>query len=92
VKRAFLITVLLVALVPLLGFAITHNDEQAPTDVDLQCTVVVQKGDTLWSIAETFREPHTDIRRMVYMIRKANDLHSAVVYPGQKLTIPVAKH
>jgi hypothetical protein len=49
---------------------------------------VVSGGDTLWSIAAREYGGDTDLRRLVYEIRKANSLKTSAVRPGERLTLP----
>ncbi len=49
--------------------------------------VVVQPGETLWSIAQHLA-PQADPRATVQRIRELNGLGSAVVVPGQPLVVP----
>ncbi len=48
----------------------------------------VREGDTLWSIAQSYDEDYDDIRYFIYQIKKANDLQSDYIVPGQALKIP----
>lgn len=50
--------------------------------------IVVQPGDTLWSIAKS-TIPNKDPRDVIGAIRDRNQLSSATVYPGQVLKIAV---
>ena len=50
--------------------------------------VIVEPGDTLWNIARQ-QSPSRDPREVVWEIRTANQLEQAVVYPGQRLQVPV---
>ncbi|HPT83751.1 MAG TPA: LysM peptidoglycan-binding domain-containing protein [Limnochordia bacterium] len=50
--------------------------------------VVVQPGDTLWTIAAR-QMPGEDPRDAVARIRQLNQLFSAEIYPGQVLTLEV---
>ena len=50
--------------------------------------VVVQPGDTLWSIART-QVPSEDPRDIVGSLRDLNQLESADIFPGQVLTVLV---
>jgi LysM repeat protein len=50
-------------------------------------TIVVQPGQTLWSIAKDFA-PQRDVRETVYEIRRINGLDSAMVRSGQILVLP----
>jgi nucleoid-associated protein YgaU len=49
--------------------------------------VVVQPGDTLWSIA-TERYPADDVRARVDSIEEANGLQSPRIFIGQTLRLP----
>lgn len=49
--------------------------------------VVVQPGESLWSIA-TDIAPHSDPREVILRIREMNDLGANHVYPGQSLAVP----
>lgn len=48
---------------------------------------VVLPGDTLWSIAARHL-PSRDPYRMIYEIRRLNDLPDHVIHPGQELILP----
>jgi LysM domain-containing protein len=49
--------------------------------------VVVQPGDSLWSIAER-AEPHSDPRIVIQQITDINALPSAQIAVGQRLWVP----
>jgi len=51
--------------------------------------ITVHRGDTLWSIARTFGDAQTDTRKLVGEICRVNKLDSPVIYPGQRLLVPV---
>lgn len=51
--------------------------------------VIVDHGDTLWSIAQANYDQSGDMRQYVYKIRKLNDLQTAMIYPGQVLHLPI---
>ena len=50
-------------------------------------SVVVQPGDTLWSIAADAAGTG-DVRAVVDRIQELNDLHDTVLIPGQVLELP----
>ena len=50
-------------------------------------SVVVQSGDTLWSIAEDVAGT-ADVRAVVARIQQLNDLQGTVLVPGQVLELP----
>jgi len=70
-----------------LGWNKAVNPDSASTGTHE--VVVVQPGDTLWSIARGLCSDRADVRRLVYEIRQLNGLQSAVIHPGQHLIIPV---
>jgi nucleoid-associated protein YgaU len=49
--------------------------------------VVVQPGDTLWSIA-TSLDGDGDVRAVVDQIQELNGLNGATLVPGQTLLLP----
>lgn len=49
--------------------------------------VVVQPGDTLWSVAARHR-PHHDLPGRIEEIRRLNDLPGHTIHPGQELVLP----
>ncbi|MBP7892530.1 MAG: LysM peptidoglycan-binding domain-containing protein [Firmicutes bacterium] len=51
--------------------------------------VTVQPGDTLWSIARRVSEGKADLRVLTHRIQKLNALDSAMLLPGQSLTVPL---
>lgn len=56
----------------------------SPVEYD---TVVVSKGDTIWSIASNLGG---DINRNVYEIKKLNNIDNSIIFVGQKLLVPVS--
>ena len=79
--RALLVA-LVVLMVGLSLARIAHGGSPAP-----DTTVVVQPGDTLWSIAAS-HYPADDVRVRVDDIEQANRLRSPVIEVGQTLRLP----
>ena len=52
-----------------------------------ESSVVVESGDTLWSIASSL-DSDTDVRSMIDEIQRLNGLESADLVPGQVLLLP----
>ncbi len=75
--------VMLLALSVSLWLAIVAHGGTAAQD----STVVVQPGDTLWSIAAQ-RYPSDDVRERVDGIELANGLHSPLIEVGEILKLP----
>jgi LysM repeat protein len=74
--------VLGLALCVSLGLAVAAHGSSAG-----DTTVVVQPGDTLWSIASQ-RYPSDDVRARVEDIERANGLHSPLIEVGETLRLP----
>ncbi|SFK50661.1 LysM peptidoglycan-binding domain-containing protein [Geodermatophilus ruber] len=51
-------------------------------------SVVVQPGDTVWSIAARIAGEEEDVRAVVDAIQELNELKGAAVVPGQALLLP----
>ncbi len=65
------------------GFALGARGSTQPAET----TVVVQPGDTLWSIASE-RYPSDDVRARVQDIEHANGLQGPTIEVGQTLKLP----
>ena len=83
-------TVLLVALVMMLGVSLTSQAKAAgnvpaPTET---ISISVGQGETLWGIAGEFA-PDRDPREFVAELVELNGLGSSVVQAGQSLAVPV---
>ena len=76
------LAVLVVALTGIGMAAAAHGSTPAPSS-----TVVVQPGDTLWSIAAQ-RYPGDDVRDRVQDIEAANGLHGPQIEAGETLRLP----
>jgi nucleoid-associated protein YgaU len=74
------------------GFAIVQSvasvTSPEPASVT-ESSVIVSSGDTLWDIAAEYAGEGTDVRKMVYSIKKRNDLTGSSLQAGQLLIIPV---
>ena len=64
------------------------TSEPAPAAVSLG-QLVVQPGDTLWSVARSIA-PDRDPRDVVAQLRRLNDLPSGALRVGQQLLLPVS--
>lgn len=51
--------------------------------------VEIQKGDTVWSIAQSFMREEDNTKEYVDFILKFNHMSSAKILPGQNIIIPV---
>jgi nucleoid-associated protein YgaU len=51
-------------------------------------SVVIERGQTLWTLAEEGTTVDGNVQETVDRIMAANHLESAAVYPGERLRIP----
>ncbi|MFW6269722.1 MAG: cell division suppressor protein YneA, partial [Bacillota bacterium] len=50
--------------------------------------IEIEEGDSLWKIASEYRQENTDLRKIIYKIKRINRMDSVLLSPGQKLKIP----
>jgi LysM repeat protein len=87
-KYAF---VILISMLLFSGFAIVQSvaSVTSPEPASLvETTMIVSSGDTLWEIAAEYAAEGSDIRKMVYSIKKRNNLTGSSLQAGQLLIIP----
>jgi nucleoid-associated protein YgaU len=77
---------LLAAIITFAAPALAHVRSTPAVPTSAPAVVVVQPGDTLWSIARRVA-PDRDTRQVVAALRRINALPTADVQPGQRLTI-----
>ena len=81
-----LLTAIVLLLVLLLANAVGAS---VSDDATVHSTYQVVGGDTLWDIASEYTVPGEDVRRVVFEIRRLNDLDGSVIIPGQVLRVPI---
>lgn len=47
----------------------------------------VCKDDTVWNIAEEYKEDNKDIMQYIYKLKRLNNMTSSNIYEGQKIKI-----
>lgn len=83
--KSILITIFIVIMMCIYISSVFANKEAETTEV----TYTVSKGETLWSIAERYKQDNQDPRDYIYKVKKLNDMTSATIYEGQVITILV---
>lgn len=81
------VTVMLLVCGLLVSISIFHGYAVAGENRILQ-TVVIDTGDTLWTLAQRRAPRGTDVRDYLDQLKRTNELTSSVVQPGQILELP----
>lgn len=84
VQRRRTVLALLVAVIAMTWFAVTHPAAPATEMV----TVTVAQGESLWSLAEQFAPENQDPREWIYEVTTINNLETSSLIPGMRLTVP----
>lgn len=91
-RRGRAVVVLLSVVLLLTAFSLGRVASQASPTAETTrplVPVVVQPGDTLWSVAQRLA-PENDPRQVVDQIRRINDLRGSTLQVGQQLLLPAA--
>lgn len=84
----FLVIVICV-FVGTIGYFTGFSTANAIEDSDYKI-IEVSCGDTIWDLAEQYKDDNVEIRDAVYAICELNDIKADEIKPGMKLTIPVS--
>ena len=85
----FGIIIFVMLLISLFTISTQVNAEKSPTREKLVTSIRIEKGDSLWSIAERYMtEEYTNIKTYIEEIKRSNGLTSDVIYEGAYLIIP----
>lgn len=71
----------------LLIFVVIIPKQVVQADTTTYEEYVVEKNDTLWSIASENKKAGQDIREYIYELQKLNNLDYCMIYPGQEIKI-----
>ncbi|MDD4781112.1 MAG: LysM peptidoglycan-binding domain-containing protein [Tissierellia bacterium] len=79
---------ILILLISLLSFSLISTFNAYSKDITQYDYISVQEGDTLWAIASEYSNKD-DIRKVIYIISKVNNISEATIYPGDIIKIPL---
>ncbi|NPV44913.1 MAG: LysM peptidoglycan-binding domain-containing protein [Firmicutes bacterium] len=85
-----IILIMLIALNFLCIYLIYFQPKAMSNQEDEYILVIVKQGQTLWEIASEYKPKTIDIRKMIYIIKRENELGSALIKPGQIIKIPTS--
>lgn len=88
VARRWTVMLILALLVGVTASLILHG-RASSAEYAAPARITVHSGDTLWEIASAHAPAGADIREVVFRIRRANNLRTSVLQPGQVIVIPV---
>lgn len=91
-KRRAVRTILVISLMFIIAFSMGQlfkpKSTAASEPVEI-VTVIVDRGDSLWKIAEKHDNNKIDLRKYIDIIQKYNGLQNTVLQPGQRIKVPV---
>ncbi len=71
-----------------LGIKVTATNYLSTNEKIAYIEVLVKNGDSLWNLTETYYNGSDDIRKVIYQVKKMNNLTNVNLIPGQMLRIP----
>lgn len=83
-RKIFFSICLIIAILTVCNFYAKGNTTESYN------VIIVEKGETLWSIAQKYcnNSQNQDPRKLVFLIKNINDLQSSLIKPGDELLIP----
>lgn len=73
----------------LITFIVVYTASVSGYSEPVYQTVTVKSGDTLWSIAQQYKDDDCDIREYIYNVKKINDMDSSILFADTSILIPV---
>lgn len=70
------------------AWPVAARTDRSPSPPPLR--VQVRYGDSVWTLARRYGDPHRDVRAVVAEILRANSVDAAALQPGRQLLIPAS--
>lgn len=87
-KRFMFISILLISMAL---FTLLFTIKVYSKDIPQLNYIIVEEGDTLWSIAANYvGNSNMEIRELIYLISRENSIYNALIYPGDLIKIPIS--
>lgn len=86
-KKRFIIAICIVLSVIISTTLLVTRRPEGKTD-EIYKEIIIHSGDTLWDIAVEHFDESYDIRKVIYDIKKLNDLSSSELSIGQIVKLP----
>lgn len=77
------LAVFIFLIIALFNISIARTDKEEAQTQDY----IISNGETLWSIAQKYKNPEEDTRQYVYEIKKLNNMTNSTIYEGQIIKI-----
>ena len=77
------LAVFIFLVIALLNISIARIEKEEAQTQDF----IISSGETLWSIAQKYKNPEEDTRQYVYEIKKLNNMTNSTIYEGQTIKI-----
>lgn len=87
-KSSFRIKMIVITVFLLLSLTIVFAINSQGSKVIEYQQIVVEQGDTLWSIASRYNQENQDTRRIINQIKRINKLDDVILQPGQTIRVP----
>ena len=88
VRFTLFVVLMILFVTTVVNFALGLNTADSATIVEY-LEIQVKSGDTLWSIADTYMDGNSDIRRSVYELCQINEINASQLQAGMTLLVPV---
>ncbi len=83
--QALLISILLILIISFCLFRVFGSNREEVEATQIKYTVC--RGDTLWNIAQEYKQDNQDIRDYIYEVKKINNMTDSCLYEGQVINI-----
>lgn len=83
------VLILITFIMVLTAGVLSFGNTKAPDKHIYYKSVDITKGDTLWSIAETYKADKMSVTKYISRIKEFNDMESDIIKIGQKIILPI---
>ncbi len=88
-KFRFITSIVVLTILSVSAFGIFSglNNSEALTKTQHK-QIQIASGDTLWQIADKYKDNNTDTRKAIYKICQLNNIEASDLYPGMIISVP----
>lgn len=85
-KNILRVLIILISLSLILAISVFHSAGKTQEEY---VNVKIKSGQTIWEIASKNSSDDTNLRKLVYDIKKINRLKTAELHPGDRIKVPI---